>query len=101
MHLIIDIGTYECADGRCHVTGGPPGRGHAHIEIRDAGKPHYSRRPAWASLSYDLAPTQSATETLRWAVAQLAANLQAPTPWPGDEEPHGPPPEIRTGVLGS
>lgn len=79
MHMVIDIGTYHCGADKCHVTGGTPGTGHAHIEVRNANLPHWTRRPAWASLSYDRAPMKSATETLRWALAQLDANLRAGT----------------------
>lgn len=86
MQMIILIGTYECGyEGKCLATGQAECAGHGHIEIRNAAQPFSWRRPAWASLEFVVTPPKGATETLRWAVAQLDANLRAHT-LPADED---------------
>lgn len=45
------------------------------------------RGPAWAVLNFPVTgPPKSASEGLRWGVAQLAANLRARQSWPEDLE---------------
>jgi hypothetical protein len=80
MHMIIEVSSFACgAKGECLHRGGPEQSGHAFIEVRDATKPMWARRPPWASLEFTRTPFTSATEALRFAVAQLDANLRAQT----------------------
>lgn len=78
MHMVIDIGGWECAVERCHVLDGPPWLGHTRIQIWNAAQPFWERRPPWASLEFEVRPPKSATETLRWAVRTLDASLRSP-----------------------
>ena len=83
--MIIEVGSYECGRDHCHHTGGKPVAGHAHISVRNGAQAYAFKRPSWASLEYDREPFKSATEALRWAIAQLDANMRAGA-WSADED---------------
>jgi hypothetical protein len=86
MQTLISVGWYEC-NGQCAGPVKGWHSGHFHIDLYRTDRPlERPGRTAWASLEFYRPTPQDRVEGLKWALRDLAAELQRKDFAPDDDD---------------